>query len=258
GPSGMPRDMDMRLPVGDDQRADVAQRVHDPAYGDLIARNLLRREDDGVAFGELQLMLAERDPAQRGAWLTLAAGGDDQQFLARQAHRILEPDRLREIAEIAGGFGDPQDTIETAAGDADLAPGLDRHPADRFQPRRIGSEGGDQHPSFRRHHRFKQSSMDPGFAARGAILEDVGRVAHQRQHAGIADVGHRFGRAWLAEHGRLVDLPVAGVEDITERRLDQQAITFGDRVRQRDVGYAERIEVDRSAALDHPQRDLPS
>ena len=68
----------MRLALGDDQRAEVAQRIHDPADGDFVARDLLRREDDRVALGELQLMLAERDPAQRRARLALPAGGDDQ------------------------------------------------------------------------------------------------------------------------------------------------------------------------------------
>ena len=53
-----------------------------------------------------------------------------------------------------------------------------------------------------------------------------------------------------ADDRRLVDLPVAGVEDVAERRLDEQAVPSGNRVRQRDEADAERPELDRPAALD--------
>ena len=98
--------------------------------------------------------------------------------------------------------------------------------------------------------------MDAGLAARGRVLEDIGRIADQREHALVADRGQRLGRARVAEHRRVVDLPVAGVEDVAERRFDQQAVALGDRVGERDIGDAERVELDRAAALDDPQADL--
>ena len=52
--------------------------------------------------------------------------------LARQAHRLVEADRLGEIEQIAGRLGDLEDAVEGAAGDAHLAPGFDRDPADRL------------------------------------------------------------------------------------------------------------------------------
>jgi hypothetical protein len=59
-----------------------------------------------------------------------------------------------------------------------------------------------------------------------AVLEDVGGIADQREHAVVAD-RLSVGRWSLAEHRRLVDLPVAGVEHAAERRLDQQPLPRG-------------------------------
>ena len=122
GPPGMARDVDVRLALGDDQHAEVAQRVHDPADGDLVAGDLLRREDHRVALDQLELVIAERDPAERGARLALPAGGDDQHFAARQAHRLVEADRLGEIAQIAGRLRDPEDAVEARPATHSLRP----------------------------------------------------------------------------------------------------------------------------------------
>ena len=92
--------------------------------------------------------------------------------------------------------------------------------------------------------------------ARRPLLEDVGRIAHQREHACVADLRQRLGARRLADHRRFVDLPVAGVEDVAERRLDQQAIALRDRVRQRDEADLERAELDAPAALDDVELDL--
>ena len=78
----------------------------------------------------LSSWLPEGDAAERRARLALPAGGDDQHLIARQAHRFVEADRRREILEIARRLGDAQDAVERAAGDAHLAPGLDRDPPD--------------------------------------------------------------------------------------------------------------------------------
>ena len=124
------------------------ERVHDPADRDFVAGDLLGREDHRVALDQLELVAAERDPRQRRARLALPAGGDDHHLVARQAHRLVEADGLGEIEQIAGGLGDAQDAVERAAGDAHLAPGLDRDLAERLQPRGVGGEGGDQHAAL--------------------------------------------------------------------------------------------------------------
>ena len=77
GPAGMAGDVDRRLAVGDHVDALAGQLVLDAADRDLVAGDLLGREDDEIAAVELQLVLLEGDPGERGARLALPAGGDD-------------------------------------------------------------------------------------------------------------------------------------------------------------------------------------
>ena len=70
--------------------------------------------------------------------------------LARQPHRLVEIDRLRKISEIADALRNPQDAIEAAAGDADLAARVLRDMAQRLEAGGVGGEGGDQHPALLR------------------------------------------------------------------------------------------------------------
>src|SRR6185312_16675695 len=51
-------------------------------------------------------------------------------------------------------------------------------------------------------------------------------------------------------HRSLVDLPIAGVKDVTEGCLDQQPVALGNRVRQRNEADAKRAELDASASFD--------
>ncbi len=101
GPAGMAGDVDRRLAVGDHLDAFRGQLVLDSADGDLVAGDLLGREDDEIARVERQLVLAEGDAGERGAGLALPAGGDDHHLAAGQSHRLVEIDHFREISEIA-------------------------------------------------------------------------------------------------------------------------------------------------------------
>ena len=136
-----------------------------------------------------------------------------------------------------------------------LAPGLARDPADRLQPRGVGGEGRDEHAALGLRHLREQPGMDALLGSGRLVLEDVGGIAHEREHALVADLRQHLGARRLADHRRLVDLPVAGVEDVAERRLDQQAVAFRDRVRQRDEADLERPELDAPAALDDVELD---
>ena len=111
-PAGVARHVHMGLALGDDARAEVRKLVHDPPDGDLVAGDDPRREDDRIAFGELEIVAARRDPAERRAGFALAAGGDDQHLAARQAHGVVEADRRREVLEVAGRLRDAQDAFE--------------------------------------------------------------------------------------------------------------------------------------------------
>ena len=98
--------------------------------------------------------------------------------------------------------------------------------------------------------------MDALLRARGLFLEDVGRIADEREDALVTDRAKRVRARRLAEHRSLVDLPVAGVEDVAERSFDEDAVAFGDRVRERDEADAKRSELDASAALDDVELHL--
>ena len=140
----------------------------------------------------LSSWLPDGDPAERGARLALPAGGDDQQLLARQAHRLVEPHRLGEIAQVAGRLGHPENPLERAAGDAYSTAGLGRDPADGLQPGGVGREGRDQHPPLGLGDLLGHALVDALLGPRGGVLEDVGGIAHQRQHALIADPGQHL------------------------------------------------------------------
>ena len=81
-----------------------------------------------------------------------------------------------------------------------------------------------------------------GFRAGGAFNENVGAVAHHRQHAFVghgAELGFVGG---FADQRIGIDLPIAGVPDQAERRADGEAVGLGDRVRQRDEIDLERAK----------------
>src|SRR5439155_14999648 len=82
------------------------------------------------------------------------------------------------------------------------------------------------------------------------VLEHVGRIAHEREHAAIADIAQDVRIGSWAENGRLVDLPVAGMKYVAERRLNQNPIPLWNGMRQRDEADPEWAELDASAALD--------
>ena len=201
-------------------------------------------------------MRSERDAGQSRARLALAAGGEDHHFIARQAHCLVEADRVGEIEQIAIGPGDAQDAVERAAGDAQLAPAFDRHLTQGLQPRRVGRESGDEHAARGFLDRLAKPGVNPGFRARRRFLKDVGRIAHQSKNAAVADRAHHRITRRVAEHRRVVDFPVAGVENPAVRRFDHQAIALGDRVGERLEGDLEWIEVDAPVARDDVELDL--
>ena len=196
------------------------------------------------------------NPAERGAGLALPAGRDDQDIALGQPHRFVEPHDLGEIEQIARGLGDLQNPVEASPRHAHGAPGFGGNPPDRGEPRRIRREGRHQHAALGLADFGGEPGGDAFFAARRGLLKDIGRIAHQREDALVADLGQRLSRGGMTKHRRFIDLPVAGVENLAVGRLDQHAIALGNRVGERDVGDTERREIDRSAALDDVELDL--
>src|SRR5439155_24456034 len=65
----------------------------------------------------------------------------------------------------------------------------------------------------------------------------------------VADRTQRLRAGRLADDGRLIDLPVAGVEHVSERRFNEDAVALRNGVRKGDEADAERTEFNASAAL---------
>ena len=148
---------------------------------------ILDEKIDDIAVGKLELVRPRSNAAKRSAGLPLPAGRDNQYLAARQAHRFLEGDRRREIQEIAGCLGDAEYPFERAPGNADAATGLDRNPADRLQPRGVRREGRDQDLAAGIRHLREEAGVDALLGTRRLVLEHVGGIAHQSEHALIAD-----------------------------------------------------------------------
>ena len=185
-------------------------------------------------------MVHIRHAAQRGARLALPTGGDDQHLTARQAHRGLEADRGREVLKIAIVLRHLDNPVERTAGDTELPPRHNRDFAEGLQAGDIAGEGGHDHPlALVARDFFHQRTMDGAFRARGVRIEHIGRIAHQCEHAFIADFAQFFLGGRFADDRIVIKLPVARVENAAMRRVDQQRVALGNRVRQREVGDGE-------------------
>ena len=213
----------MRLPLGDDPDAEVRQLVHDPADRDLVAGDDPRREDDRVALAELELVRAAGDPAERGARLALPAGGDDQHF-ARAA--AASPRRSRSAA------GNPADSRSPgrragcgrASGRRCTPCGRSRSPTRpivcsraAFEAKVVTSTRPLASATLAQQPAWTLSSEPDGLSWKTLV------ESHTSASTPSSPIARqRLGARRLADHRRLVDLPVAGVEDVAERRFDQQ------------------------------------
>ena len=248
----------MRLPLGDDVDAAGGERVLHGADRQLVAGDLLRRIDHAVAALQLEVLVAAAgDPAERGGGFTLRAGADDQQLARIEPRRGIERQHRREVFQIARRPRDAEDAVHRPPDDAHLPPGLERHLAERVEPRRIRREGRNEHTAgLARADDLEQSVAHPRFGAARLGVEHVGRIADHRQHALVADRLH-LRRSRRRPHLRLVvELPVAGVEDAAERRVDDETVPFGNRVRHRGVAELEVAERQRPAHRDDVELDL--
>ena len=64
-----------------------------------------------------------------------------------------------------------------------LRPVSSADPADGLQPRGVRREGRDQHPALGLGDLGEQPGVDAFLGARRLVLEDIGRIAHEREHA---------------------------------------------------------------------------
>ena len=201
-------------------------------------------------------MVVPRHARERRARLALAAGGERQNPVARQALERVHAQERRQAVEHAAVARDRDDALDRPAENADLPSGGEAGLGRRAQPGDVGSEGGHDHPALRLADEPGQRLGDVALGRAFAFAQDVGRIADERQHALVAErpEARLIGRR--ADDRRRVDLPVGGVDDEPGGRADRKRRAFGYRMRDGDEFDHERADHDPLAELNDLQGDL--
>ena len=226
-PARMAGDMHQRGAVGDDLDACAHERIDDLADRLFVAGNGARGEDDGVARAQFRRrMIVLRHAGERRARLALAAGGERQDLVARQAIERVHAQERRHAVEHAAVARDRDDALDRPAENADLPSGGETGLGRRAQAGDVGSEGGHDHPALRLADEPCQRLGDVALGRAFAFAQNVGRIADERQHALVAErpEARLIGRQ--ADDRRRVDLPVGGVDDEPGGRADRQRRAF--------------------------------
>ena len=180
--------MNERGAVGDDLDARGHERVDDLADRLFVAGNGARRKDDGVAGAEFRgRMLVLRHAGERRARLALAAGGERQYLVARQALERVHAQERRHAVEHPALAGDSDDALDRPPKNADLPSGGEAGLGRRAKAGDVGSEGGHDHPALRLADEPGKRLGDVALRRALAFAQDVGRIADERQHALVAE-----------------------------------------------------------------------
>ena len=248
GAARMAGDVHQMRAVGDDLDALPHQPVDQLADRLLVAGNGARGEDHHVALRQRHLrVLVLGDARDRGARLALAAGAQRHHLVARQIAVGLDAAEIRDAVEIAGLARDLLDPRHRAADDHDLAAGGCGGFGDRAHARHVRREGRDRDASRGAGDQLAQRLRHVGLGGRAAFAHRIGGIADQREAAFVAEplelrlVGRR------ADDRRRIELPVAGMQHVAERRADDQRVRFRDRVRHRDKLDIERPDIEAAA-----------
>ena len=211
-------DVDQRFTVENDLYALIDERVLDVEDQLLVARNGAGRENHHVAGRERGVaVIVTGQLGERGAGFALRTGEDDDQLLARHRVELVfgkERGDAVEITELARHVAHPQ---QRAAQHHDLATcGLSslRDGADAAD---IGREGGNEHPALRSADNGGERVGHLLLGRTGALAQCVRGIADEGEYALFAETSEMLLVRRLAERRCVVDLPVAGVDDVAQR-----------------------------------------
>ena len=186
-------------------------------------------------------MVVLGDARERRARLALAAGAERHHLVGRQMAVDVDRAKLLDAVEIAGLARDLRDAVHGAADHDDFALAGGRGFA---PPRAMRATLEAKVVTATRRGAVRISSASDfatsALRRRAALAHRVGGIADQREAALVAEraqlglVGRR------ADHRRRIDLPVAGVQHGAERRADDQAVRFRDR-----MGHGNELDIER-------------
>jgi hypothetical protein len=229
--------------LGVQAHAAVGQLVLQVADRDLVARDDPRAEDHVVALRELDVRVGavgDRARAARASpWLPVHRNSTSfsGRYLAWSS--VMKGSRPSSRPTWTGGGAH---AVHRAAGQADLAAGGLGGADHGVHARHVRGEAGHGDLAGQAGDQLVHRHADVGFRAGRAVDEDVGAVADHGQHALVAEALDGVDVGGAAQLGIGIDLPVAGVQDRAQRRLDRQAVRLGDRVGQGDQFQVERAE----------------
>ena len=132
-------------------------------------------------------------------------------------------------------IGDLDILLHRAAENANLAPKLVRDVEDDLQPMHRRRECRDEQPSLRLLRISLQTPESPPVPM--ACVPERSRSSNRTAKRSTPSSPIRrsvFEIVWLADHGRVVDLVIAGVDDRPDRRVYRQRKTIDQRMRRVD------------------------
>ena len=225
----------------------LRQPVDRVVHAQLVARNGARRDDHRVAALDLdRRVVVVRDARQRRQRLALRAGAEDQLLAGRHVVEVggLDEHVVRHVhvAEVAGDVHVP---AHRPADDDDLAAGVGRDVDRLLHAVDVRREARDEHAAAALRDDLAERLADDALGTREAGPLRVRRVAEQQVDAAVAELGQPADVGAQAVDRRVVELPVAGVEDAAGARLDRDADAVGHGVRHADELEPERADVDR-------------
>ncbi len=255
--AGMAGNVDRRVAVGDDLHAQTHQFVLDLADRLLVAGNRARREQRPIPFFEHDMgMVVGGDARQGRARLPLRPRADQHDALARHVAGVAlreEGRYIGEIAVLARGF---VDAPQRAADQSAFAPRLARRARDAFQARDVRGETRHDHALGRFLDELGDAFVGGFLGARLSVLDRVGRIPDQRQHALGSDAPERGFVGQRPQDGCGIELPIAGVQHGARGRADGQRVGFRDRVGDVDELDLELAQLQGRTLLDRVQRNL--
>ena len=224
----------------------------------LVAGNRRGAQHHRVALAQADLPVVVDAHAHHGAGrFTLAARGDDDDFVRRQVFHLVRGQQLVlgdvQVAELDG---DAHVVDHGAADDADPAVVLARHVDDLLHAADVGGERRQQHTAVGLAEHLVQHLLHRALAGGGAFAFGVGGIGQEQHHAFVAPTLELVLFRGLVVHGRRVKAVVAGVDDPPQRRVDAEADAVGEAVGGVEELHGEDARFDDVVVLDGVQLRL--
>ena len=248
----MARNMDLVHLFIDDLCSQTHQLIDNTVDKFFVAGNRPSRDNDKVVWGHLDLaVLAHRHPAERGQRLTLAAGGNQDNLIERQAVCNIDVDqdsaRNLQVAQLDGGC---HNIDHAASGHRNLFIVFHRIVNNLLDAVDVGGKGRNNDSAVPCH----LEQLIEGFAdrplARGAARHlDIGGVRQQRQNALAAQLAQSAKVDDSAFDWCIVYFKVSGLHNNSRRSVDCQRTGIRDRVVHADKFHRHTASLDNISRL---------